>query len=231
MADVKQPVRQKPEGDLVIDRARDFWAKSGRTILIACAAVIVLGGGWLAYKYLVQAPKEQKAAEAIWKAESYFVADSTQKALKGDGQAPGFEKVMSQYGGTDQANLSRYYAGAIALKSGDFNKAVENLKEFSTSSKLIQARAYKLLADAYASLGKNAEALGNYKKAAAEYEDDQQNSAEYLYLAAYFADRVMNDKKQAVDLYKELKQKYPNTQFGFEADKFLAQAGVYKIDK
>jgi hypothetical protein len=40
-----------------------------------------------------------------------------------------------------------------------------------------------------------------------------------------------NEPKEAIDLYTELKTKYAATQRGFEADKFLAQLGVYSDDK
>ncbi len=46
-------------------------------------------------------------------------------------------------------------------------------------------------------------------------------------MAAYFAARVANNKSDAIDLFKELKEKYPRTERGFEADKYLAQLGVY----
>ncbi|HEX6333822.1 MAG TPA: hypothetical protein VFZ78_06330, partial [Flavisolibacter sp.] len=62
MAEVKQ-ARHKADSDVVVDRAKDFWTQYNRPILIACAAIILLGGGWLAYKYLVMEPKEQKARE------------------------------------------------------------------------------------------------------------------------------------------------------------------------
>ena len=152
------------------------------------------------------------------------------QALNGDGQYPGFEKIISQYGGTDAGNLAKFYAGACYLKLGDNAKAAKYLGDFSTSAKQIQARAYKLLGDADANLGKNGDALNAYKKAAHEFEEDDVNASEYLFTAAYFADRVMNDKKEAIDLYKELRKKYPNTQFGFEAEKYLGQAGVYNAD-
>lgn len=229
MAEVKQP-RHNAESDIVVERAKDFWSRYNRPVLLLCAAIIVVGGGYLAYKYLVKAPKEKKAAEAIFKAEEYYRMDSLKLALNGDGQYPGFEKVISQYGGTDAGNLAKFYAGASYLKLGDLNKAVKYLKEFSSSADQVSARAYKLLADAYADQGKNADALSNYKKAAHQFETDEQSSAEYLFLAAYFADRVMNDKKAAIDLYKELKKNYSQTQYAAEADKFLAQAGVYTTE-
>lgn len=230
MAEAKHQAHHKTESEQVLERAKDFWQKYNLPILITCAAIILIGGGWLGYKYLIKEPKEKKAADAIWKAQYYFENDSTKKALNGDGQYIGFERVISQYGNTEQGNLARYYAGTLALKSGDNARAVKYLKDFSTDAKQIQARAYKLLGDAYANLGKNADALNYYKKAAHEFEKDPQGSSEYLFFAAYFADRVLNDKKQAIDLYKEVKQKYPNTQFGFQADKYLAQLGVYNAD-
>ena len=231
MAEVKKAVSHKTENEPVVDRARDFWAKNSRPVTIAFGVIILLGAGWLGYKYLIQAPKEAKANEAIWKAQQFFEMDSMQKALKGDAGAAGFDKVISQYGGTDAGNLARFYAGEAAYKTGDYNKAVKYLKEFSTGAKQVQARAYKILGDSYASLGKNAEALENYKKAAREFEKDEFNSSEYLFFAAYFADRVMNDKKEAIELFKELRKKYPSTRYGVDAPKYLAQLGVYETEE
>jgi hypothetical protein len=72
--------------------------------------------------------------------------------------------------------------------------------------------------------------LSNYKKAARAFEDDAVSSSEYLFLAAYFADKVMNDKTQAVELYKDLKKKFPRSNFASEADRYLATAGVYEVE-
>jgi TolA-binding protein len=229
MSEVKQ-VHHKSENEVVIERAKDFWTRYNRLIIGICAAIIIVGGGYLAYKYLVKEPNEAKANDAIFKAEEYFQKDSLNQALHGDGQFPGFEKVISQYGGTKAGNMARYYAGATCLKLGDNAKAVKYLSDFSTDSKQIQARAYKLLGDAEANLGKNSDALNHYIKAGHEYEEDDVNSSQYLFMAAFLADRVMNDKKKAIDLFKEVRKKYPNTQFGFEADKYLAQAGIYNVE-
>jgi predicted negative regulator of RcsB-dependent stress response len=231
MAEVKHQVRHKSQNEDVIERAKDFWAKYGKITTIIAAAIIILGGGYLAYKYMIVEPKEQKAAEAIWRAENYFGQDSLDKALKGDGQSAGFERIASQYKGTKAGELANFYIGVIALKQADNNKAIKYLKSFGTDAHQIQARAYKLLGDAYANIGKNSDALTNYKKAAHEFEKDKGNSAEYLLMAGYFADRVLNDKKQAETLYREIIEKYPNTPIRSEADRYLAQMGVYNVDE
>ncbi|MBD0295762.1 MAG: tetratricopeptide repeat protein [Flavisolibacter sp.] len=227
MAEVKE-VRSRTENEVVVERAKDFWTQYNRPILIACAAVILVAGGYLVYQYFYKAPQEKKAVEAMFNAENYYRMDSLQAALRGDGVNQGFLKIIDKYGGTKSANLARFYAGDIYLKQGDFKNAAKYLGDFKTDSKLIQARAYKLLGDAYAEQGKNKDALAAYKKAAHYFEEDEQNSSEYLFMAAYFASRVVNDKKEATDLFKELKEKYPRTERGFEADKYLAQLGVYE---
>jgi predicted negative regulator of RcsB-dependent stress response len=226
MAETKHVIEQD-DNQVVVDRARDFWGRYSRPILIASAAIIIICAGYLAYKYLVKGPQEDKAAEAIFKAEEYYRADSLSLALNGDGMNPGFLKVIDKYGGTKAGNLAKFYTGHIYLKQGNFANAVKYLSDFDTDSKLVQARAYKLLGDAYAESGKNSDALSAYKKAAHHFKEDDMNASEYLFMAAYFAARVTNDKDEAIELFKELKEKYPRSEKGFEADKFLAQLGVY----
>jgi len=227
MSDKKQ-VQPADSNEEVIAKARDFWTRYNKPLLIVCGAIILLGGGYLAYKKFYQAPNETKAADYSFRAEEYYRMDSVKLALNGDGQNPGFLKVISRYGGTETGKLAKFYAGDCYLKLGDNANAVKYLKDFSTDSKMIQARAYKLLADAYAEQGKNSEALDYYKKAASHFEEDNINTPEYLFLAAYFADKVMKNSSEAISLYKKLKEKFPNTDRGMEVDKYLAQLGVYK---
>ncbi|HEV7783086.1 MAG TPA: tetratricopeptide repeat protein [Chitinophagaceae bacterium] len=229
MAD-KQNVQESKHDEIVIAKAKDFWSKYSKPIMIVSAVIIVAVGGFYIYKNFFKGPKEEKAREAIFKAEEYYRLDSVNLALNGDGQYDGFLKIISKYGGTDAANLAHFYAGDCYIKLNDNDKAIKQLKKFSTSSKAVQARAYKLTGDAYADLGQNADALNYYKKAARHFEKDISNSAEYLLYAAYLADRVMKDQKEAIALYKEIVEKFPNTQQSSDADKYLAQLGVYNVN-
>lgn len=229
MAD-KKNVLDSQNDERVIERAKDFWGKYGKIITIVSVVVIALAGGWYAYQNFVKKPKEAKAADVLFKAEEYFRMDSVTKALNGDGQSWGFLRVIDKYGGTDAGNLANFYAGSCYIKLNDNDKAIKYLKKFNGDSKPVQARAYKLLGDAYADLGKNADALSYYKKAARHFEKDEANSAEYLFAAAYLADRVIKDSKEAIALYKEVKEKFPGTQQAFDADNYLAQLGVYNTN-
>ena len=226
----KKNVEQVETGDEAIIKAKDFWAKNSKLILGVGTALVLLVGGFFVYKNFFQAPKEEKAAEAMFKAEEYYRKDSVNLALNGDGQYLGFLKIISKYSGTDAANLAHFYAGSCYIRMDDNANAIKHLKDFSTDAKQVQQRAYKLLGDASADLGKNADALDYYKKAAHHFEKDEAASAEALFLAGYFADRVMKNQKEAIALFKELKEKFPRTQQGFEADNYLAQLGVYNVN-
>ena len=230
MSEKKNVPEVENSGDAVIAKAKDFWAKYSKIILIAGTTLIVLVGGFFIYKNFFQNPKEEKAADAMFKAEDYFRMDSVRLALNGDGQYVGFLKIIDKYSGTDAANLAGFYAGSCYLKLDDNVNAIKFLKKFSSDAKQIQQRAYKLLGDAYADQGNAAEALSYYKKAARHFEKDDANSAEALFLAAYLADRVLKNQKEAIDLYKELKEKFPRTTQGIEADTYLAQLGVYNVN-
>ena len=226
----KKNVQTIQSNEQVIAKARDFWTRYSKIIIGVGGALLLLVGGYYVYQNYFEKPKEEKAADAMFKAEEYYRLDSVNLALNGDGQYAGFLRIISKYGGTDAANLARFYAGSCYLKLDDNANAIKHLKEFSTDAKQIQQRAYKLLGDAHADLGKNAEALEYYKKAAHYFEEDQANSAEALFMAAYLSDRVLKNQKEAIDLYKELKEKYPQTQQGMEADTYLAQLGVYNVN-
>jgi tetratricopeptide (TPR) repeat protein len=142
----------------------------------------------------------------------------------------GFLKVIDKYGGTKAGNLANFYAGSCYIKLSENEKAIKYLKKFSTDSKGLQARAYKLLGDANGDLGKFKEAFDYYKKSGHYFEKDANNSAEALFLAAYIAQRNLNDTKAATELYKEIKEKFPRTQQAFDADNYLAQMGVYNTN-
>lgn len=174
----------------VVAKAKKFWDKNGKTTLIVLGTLVILIGGFFAYKNFIQKPKIAESQDKSFKAEEYFRLDSFQLALNGDGVNPGFIKIAKNYSGTPLGNLANFYAGVSYIKLNQNDKAVQYLKDFSTSSKPVQQRAYKLLGDAYGDLEKNPEALEYYKKAAHHFEEDQMASADALFSAAYLAQHV-----------------------------------------
>lgn len=227
MAD--QKVLEEIETNEGLATVTGFWEKYKNIIMTVCAAIILAVGGWLLYKNMVLGPKEERASEAMFKAEEYFRNDSLATALNGDGSNKGFLYVIKNYDGTKAGNLANFYAGVIYLRTHDFNNAVKYLKDFETKSKQIQMLAYGRLGDAYSELGKKDDAVDYYKKAGEYFPEDEFNSSEFLFRAGYLLES-MGKNKDAVDIYKEIKEKFPKTEKGFSIDKYIYRLSIEKND-
>ncbi len=221
----QQPVAiAEDDAARIVYRAKGFWEKYSKPIIYGGLAIIVLAGAWFAYKKLVSEPNENKAAEAIWKAQQYFEKDSLKLALSGDGRNAGFEKVAKNFSSTKSGNLAKYCAGLCYLKLNDPTKAITYLKDFSSDSKPMQALAYARLGDAYGDLNKNAESIENYEKAGHYFPADEANSAESLFRAGLRSE-IAGKNEDAIKYYKEVKEKYPRTERGSKVDAYLARLG------
>lgn len=210
-------------------KAQSFWQKNSKTVLILLVAFIAIVGGWFVYTNYILKPKEDKAADAIVKVQDYFRMDSSNLVLNGDGQNKGALYIINTYGGTKTANLAKFYAGVSYLHKGDFANAVKYLKDFSTDAKQVQLLALGNLADALSELNQKDEAIATYKKAATVFEADEANSAEYLFRAGLLSETT-GKTKEALEIYKELKAKYPKTDKGFQADKYIYRLSIEKSE-
>jgi tetratricopeptide (TPR) repeat protein len=207
------------------DKAQDFYTKNKNVINIGLLAVVAIVGGFFAYNQFVKAPKEKKAQEAIFGAQNFFAVDSFKLALNGDGNTYGFLQVIDKYGGTKAGNLAKYSAGVCYVKLGDYQKGIEQLKAFSSNDLVISALANGLIGDASMELNKTDDAVSYYKKAGAA--DNMLVSPIYL-LRAGLALEKANKPQDAIAVYEQIKQKYPQTNEGREMEKYLARLGVVK---
>lgn len=221
-------VHEVPVNDPLL-KAQGFWKRYQKAIIGVFAVIVIAIAGWLGYKNFIVAPKEERAQEAIFKAQQYFAKDSVNLALNGDGVNKGFAYIINNYGGTKTANLAKYYAGVCNLKLGNYANAIKYLNDFNTDARQVQMMAYGCLGDAYSESKKNTEAVDAYKKAASTFEEDAVNSSEYLFRAALLSE-VMGKNKEALDLYKELQQKFPATEKGEEAQKYIYRLSIEPND-
>ena len=220
-------------------RAKGFWDQYSKPIIYVGGAIILLIVAWYAYKAFVVAPNEDKASEMVFPAENLFAKmatggfnkDSVSIALNGgelEGKkVTGLLKVINQYGSTAAGNRAKYMVGASYLHIGDFAKAIKYLEDFDgNGATQVQSKAHLLLGHAYAEQNKKADALKHYKKAASVNEKDEFFAADALMIAANYAETT-GDTKEAIGLYKELKDKYPSNAsvINGEVDKYLARLG------
>jgi TolA-binding protein len=240
MADKQVKAEQNDAAD-VVAKAKGFWAAYSKKIIIAGSAVILLLGGFLGYKYLVSIPNEKKANDLVFPAEKLFglIAgsssynkDTVNIILNGDKASgvTGLLKIASSYGGTQSGNRAEYMIGACYLQLKQFDKAIKHLKEFDANgASQVQSKAYLLLGHAYAEQKKTDDAMEYYKKAGSISDLDEAMATEAIYMAGRYAE-AMGKTKEAVELFQELKEKYPASQrvSSGEVDKYLGSLGVTK---
>lgn len=225
----------------VVERAKGFWTAYSKRIIIAGSAVIIILGGYLGYKYLIQIPNEKTASDLIFPAEKLFGKmattssynkDTVNMVLNGDKASgvTGLLKVSGSYGSTKSGNRAEYMIGACYLQLKQFDKAISHLKEFDgNGATQIESKAYLLLGHAYAEQKKTDDALSYYKKAAGVDDLDEGMASQALFIAGRYADAI-GKPKDAIELFQKLKDKYPLSQMvsSGDVDKYLALLGVTK---
>jgi tetratricopeptide (TPR) repeat protein len=222
----------------VVEKARGFWVNYNKPVIYISSAIIILLIGWFVYKYMFKLPKEEKANDAVFVTQKYYSdfsnasSDSIKimlaaKCLNGDGANPGALKIINRFPGTAAANLCEYYAGACYLHLQQFDKAIKFLKNFDAGGATqIKSRAYGMIGDASAELKKNDQALEYYKKAADVNDKDEYTSSEFLFRAALFAEST-GKIKEAVQLFKKIKEMYPLSEKAADVDRYLAKLGEF----
>jgi len=190
------------------------------TIIILAIAVVV--GGYLAYQRFYLAPKEVEAQEQMFMAERYFEQDSLRLALEGDGSFYGMLDVIDEFGATKSANLANYYAGICYLRLGEFEEAIEYLKEFDANDRLVSTVAIGAIGDAHVELDELAKGVTYYEKAAAQ-NSNELTSAIYLKKAGIVYEEL-GDYKKALTAYEKIKKEFPNSEEGRDIEKYIAAA-------
>jgi len=202
----KHELLENPEALKEKLEGAENWLEQNPKIVVGIAAVIlIIVGGYFAFNYYKDNQNELAQAE-MFQAVYYFEADSLDKALNGDGNNLGFLQIIDEFGITDAANLSNYYAGVSFLKQGKFELARLYLEDFSASDLLIQARAYSLVGDSYMEEEKYDDAAKFYNKAA-NYQPNKYFSPGYLMKEA-LAYEKLNQNDKARETYDKIINQY-----------------------
>lgn len=205
-----------------LKRLEAFYEKYNQAISTVGITILVIVGGYFGFTEYYLKPLKKEAQSQLFKAQNYFAMDSFDLALNGDGNYLGFLSIIDEYGLTQAATLSEYYAGICFLKKGEFQNAIDHLKEFSSDDLIVSALAQCGIADAYMELGETSNALGYYKSAVEA--SDNNIIAPTIMKKAAMAYEKNGDYSKAAKIYQKIQNQYPNSNEGRDIEKYIARA-------
>ena len=207
-----------------LNKSEAFFLKYKKAIIYGVLAVIVVIAGVIVYNQYVSAPREDKASTALAKGQEYFQQDLYEKALNGDGAGyAGFVKVAADYSSTDAGNLANLYAGLCYAGLGKWNEAAKYLEDFDTKDdQMISPAAEGALGNAYAHLNQLDKAVPPLKNAV-KNADNNPLSPRFLIQAGEILES-QGKAAEALELYKQVKEKYVYSMQYQTIDKYIERA-------
>lgn len=223
MANKKQPVEAQTSIDSLNDTLTDVSRKvedNRKIIYTAALAVVVVVAIILIYLYLVRQPGIQKSNDAVGQAD-------VQLALGNDSVALSRYMMVADDHSYDAANRAALQAAILLYKDGKYEEALKYVKKYDPTESIVGAAAYSLEGDCYVNLDKLSDAVGAYKKAISQSDDNKAYTPFFmLKLARVY--RAQNDYAAEAKIYEDITKNYP--QYGamnnINIEKYLERAKI-----
>ena len=201
-----------------------FMQDNAKSLAVIGGAILALVLLYFGYQTFYLAPRAEKAANEMFRAEQYVANDSlADKAIKGDGSYPGFEVIANEYSNTKSANIANAYLGGLYLKKGEFKKAVDALGEYSsTGSQVIDPLVLGMLGDGYSELKDYNKAVTYYKKAADKSKNSFTTPLFLKKLGLVYEEQ--KEYKSAEDAYQKIKTDYSDSFEASVINSYIARA-------
>ena len=223
MANKKQPVEAQTSIDNLNDTLTNVSRKvedNRKIIYTAALAVVVVVAIILIYLYLVRQPGIQKSNDAVGQAD-------VQLALGNDSVALSRYMMVADDHSYDAANRAALQAAILLYKDGKYEDALKYVEKYDPTESIVGAAAYSLEGDCYVNLDKLSDAVGAYKKAISQSDDNKAYTPFFmLKLARVY--RAQNDYAAEAKIYEDITKNYP--QYGamnnINIEKYLERAKI-----
>ena len=207
----------------VLSGSEAFFLKYKKAIIGGVCAVVAIIAIWVLVDMFVITPNRIKGQESLAKAQQYFANDQMKQALQGDSLgAQGFLKLAEEVSGTN-ANLVNLYTGLAYAQDGKWEGAVKYLEKYDDrGDQMVSPAAEGALGNAYAHLNKLDEAVKHLTNAA-KRADNNSLSPTFLIQAGEILES-QGKKAEALELYKQVKDKYFNSMQRQTIDAYIERA-------
>ena len=209
--------------EVALGRTEQFIENNQKLLTIIVLTLVIVVGGYYAYQKLYLQPLDKEAQKEVFSAQLSFERDEYKLALEGDGLHPGFLDIIDQYGRTKVGKLSYYYAGISYLHLGEFENAIEYLKNFKTKDSELAAVSAGAIGDCYLELGEKEKSLDWYTEAVS-YENLLTTPFYLLKQGMMFEQNAENDK--ALKAYQIIKDKYKTSNEARQIDKYITRVAL-----
>ncbi|ASS49174.1 MAG: hypothetical protein A3D31_04400 [Candidatus Fluviicola riflensis] len=195
--------------------------KQLRMITYGIGVLVVALVGYLVYKQFIFGPENDKSKGAYVKGLNLASQDSTDLAIAE------LESVVKKYDGTVGGENAQLILGRQYMTKGNFKKALSTLEGVKVSDTYAAVGVIGLQGDCYSEMGKYQDAMDKYIEAA-ETNENEKTTPEYLFKAALVAEHLKNFEK-ATELYERIRDNYSQFSQQKAIEKFIARSKNTKL--
>ncbi|WP_418511620.1 tetratricopeptide repeat protein [Corallibacter sp.] len=218
--------------DETASKTEDWVIKNQKYIFVIIGVVAAVVLGYLGYNEFVAKPKQTEAMNDMYQAKKYYneAVNATSKdslytlALNGGEGKLGMLDIVSEYSGSQAANLANYYAGMAYLNLKDYKNAVTYLSDFSSDDEILAPMAKGAIGDAFVQLNQKEDALSYYEEAA-KMRTNEFTTPMYVFKAGVIA-LELGKADKALTYFKDIKDNYANSNEAANIDVFIGKAQV-----
>ena len=189
--------------------------KTLRLVTISVSAVVVVTLGYFAYSKFISEPRDVKSRDSYWSGLNYASMDSTDLAIEK------LKKPAKDFDGKTGGENAQFVLARQYMNKGEFKKALSELEDVDVNDTYVSIYTLGLQGDCKSELGNYKEAKDLYMEAA-DKNDNEKTSPEFLFKAALCAEEL-KDNKGAEELYVRIKENYLSFSQQKSIDKYIAR--------
>jgi tetratricopeptide (TPR) repeat protein len=224
----KKLSKEDLEQDLLIEYSSRFvhYYNQNKGVVWGSGIGLVLLVGLTIGYFVHTNQQERQAQELLGIAEQALAVGNIERALHGDEDdfTLGFIQIANNYGRTSAGNLANFYAAVAEFELGNYESALDYIKNFSVPSGIIGVTPITLHANILLELERYEDAARMFDRAA-NWDENEGTTPQNLYSAAEaFAEAGMySDARQRIETILD---KYPGSTVASRAERLKGWLSV-----
>lgn len=202
--------------DEALSKAEAYVIKH-KTAFIAVIVAIIAFAAFQAFTPESSESKGNNEADAaVAKVEHLVLAGNYDIALEGNDEIEGLLEIIEKYSGTSAANKANLFAGIAYAQKKQYNDAITYLSQYNGGDNIAAANAKHLLGTCYSQIEEYEKAISTVLEAAALADNAGITPLCWRDAAAMY--EVLDNDKEAMNLYNRIKNEYPYSPVAEEAE-------------